>query len=62
MTVTHKNPGFDAQMPAVDFDKPEAMPGAPTGTLPVKTPDGTLACIDPTWSPKNSDEPFSRRS
>jgi uncharacterized ferredoxin-like protein len=40
MTVTHKNPGFDARMPAVDFDAPEATPGTPTGTLPVKTPQG----------------------
>jgi uncharacterized ferredoxin-like protein len=40
MTVTHKNPGFDARMPAADFDAPEAMPAAPTGTMPVKTPDG----------------------
>jgi uncharacterized ferredoxin-like protein len=37
MTVTHKNPGFDARMPTADF---EAMPGASTGTVPVKTPDG----------------------
>jgi len=40
MTVTHKNPGFDARMPAVDFDAPNATPGAPTGTLPVKTAEG----------------------
>ena len=40
MTVTHKNPGFDARMPAVDFDTPEATPAAPTGALPVKTPQG----------------------
>ena len=38
MTVTHKNPGFDANMPAVDFDAPE--PGPRTGVLPVKTPQG----------------------
>jgi uncharacterized ferredoxin-like protein len=40
MTVTHKNPGFDARMPAANFDAPEAMSVAPTGTMPVKTPDG----------------------
>ena len=40
MTVTHKNPGFDARMPVVDFDAPEAIPGTPTGTLPVKTAEG----------------------
>lgn len=40
MTVTHKNPGFDARMPGINFDTPEAMPRAPTGTSPVKTPDG----------------------
>lgn len=40
MTVTHKNPGFDARMPAVDFDAREAAPAAPTGALPVKTPEG----------------------
>jgi uncharacterized ferredoxin-like protein len=40
MTVTHKNPGFDAQIPDADFDAPEAMPGTPTGTLPVKTAEG----------------------
>lgn len=39
MTVTHKNPGFDARMPSVDFDA-EGMPEAPTGALPVKTPQG----------------------
>ena len=39
MTVTHKNPGFDARMPPVDFDA-QAMPATPTGTLPVKTPEG----------------------
>ena len=31
MSVTHKNPGFDARMPMVDFDVPAA---AATGTLP----------------------------
>lgn len=40
MTVTHKNPGFDARMPAVDFDLPDATSRAPTDTFPVKTPDG----------------------
>jgi uncharacterized ferredoxin-like protein len=40
MTVTHKNPGFDARMPAVDFDAPEALPETPTGAQPVKSPDG----------------------
>jgi hypothetical protein len=30
----------DARMPAVDFDLPEPAPAAPTGTLPVKTPEG----------------------
>jgi uncharacterized ferredoxin-like protein len=40
MTVTHKNPGFDARMPAVDFDAPADTPGTPTGTAPVKTPEG----------------------
>lgn len=40
MTVSHKNPGFDARMPEADFGGPEAAPAAPTGALPVKTPDG----------------------
>ena len=40
MTVTHKNPGFDARMPAVDFDAPEATPAAPTGVQPVKAAAG----------------------
>jgi hypothetical protein len=40
MTVTHKNPGFDARMPVADFDLPDATSAAPTGTAPVKTPDG----------------------
>ena len=40
MTVTHKNPGFDARMPSADFDLPASMPETPTGTMPVKTPDG----------------------
>lgn len=40
MTVTHKNPGFDVRMPTVDFDAPEPAPATPTGTLPVKTPQG----------------------
>jgi len=40
MTVTHKNPGFDARMPAADFDLPDEISAAPTGTAPVKTPDG----------------------
>jgi len=40
MTVTHKNPGFDARMPAADFDLPDPISAAPTGTAPVKTPDG----------------------
>ncbi|HVB15695.1 MAG TPA: DUF2148 domain-containing protein [Stellaceae bacterium] len=40
MTVTHKNRGFDARMPAVDFDAPNATPELPTGTLPVKTAEG----------------------
>ena len=40
MTVTHKNLGFDARMPAVNFDTGEPAPGASTGTLPVKTPQG----------------------
>jgi uncharacterized ferredoxin-like protein len=40
MTVTHKNPGFDARMPAVDFDASEALPGAATGTAPIKNADG----------------------
>lgn len=39
MTVTHKNPGFDARMPAIDFDVSET-PAEPTGAMPVKTPDG----------------------
>lgn len=38
MTVTHKNPGFDANIPAVDFNKGE--PITPTGVLPVKTSEG----------------------
>jgi len=40
MTVTHKNPGFDATIPAIDFDAPEAVTGPPTGVLPIKTPEG----------------------
>jgi uncharacterized ferredoxin-like protein len=40
MTVTHKNPGFDARMPAVNFDAPEATSGAATGVFPIKTPQG----------------------
>ena len=40
MTVTHKNPGFDARMPTVDFDAPAPTPEPPTGALPVKTPEG----------------------
>ena len=40
MTVTHKNPGFDARMPVIDFDAPDPAPATLTGTLPVKTPDG----------------------
>ncbi len=40
MSVTHKNPGFDAAMPAVDFDAPDAMPRPATGALPVKTAAG----------------------
>lgn len=39
MTVTHKNPGFDARMPAIDFDVSETS-AEPTGAMPVKTPDG----------------------
>jgi uncharacterized ferredoxin-like protein len=39
MTVTHKNPGFDATIPAIDFDAPDAS-GPATGVLPVKTPEG----------------------
>lgn len=40
MTVTHKNSGFDAQIPDADFGEPEALPVAATGTMPVKTPGG----------------------
>ncbi|MGE5269660.1 MAG: DUF2148 domain-containing protein [Thiohalocapsa sp.] len=40
MTVTHKNPGFDVNMPVVDFDAPELAAGTPTGVLPMKTPQG----------------------
>jgi uncharacterized ferredoxin-like protein len=40
MTVTHKNPGFDARMPAVDFAAADAQTGPATGVLPVKTPQG----------------------
>jgi hypothetical protein len=40
MTVTHKNPGFDARMPAADFDQPDTISPVPTGTAPVKTADG----------------------
>ena len=40
MTVTHKNPGFDARMSAADFDLPDEISAAPTGTAPFKTPDG----------------------
>jgi uncharacterized ferredoxin-like protein len=40
MTVTRKNPGFDAQIPDADFDAPAAMPAAPTGTVSVRTADG----------------------
>ncbi|MBU6298763.1 MAG: hypothetical protein KGJ79_16235 [Alphaproteobacteria bacterium] len=40
MTVTHKNPGFDARMPTTDFDLPEMARDPPTGTMPIKTADG----------------------
>lgn len=40
MTVTHKNPGFDARMPVADFSLSQTTPEAPTGTMPVKMPDG----------------------
>lgn len=40
MTVTHKNPGFDVNMPVVDFDAPELAGEVPTGVLPAKTPEG----------------------
>jgi uncharacterized ferredoxin-like protein len=43
MSVTHKNPGFDARMPAADFAAAAAAPSAPTGTAPVKTPEGRWA-------------------
>ena len=43
MTVTHKNPGFDARMPAGDFGAVETAAAASTGTSPVKTPDGRWA-------------------
>jgi uncharacterized protein with ferredoxin domain DUF2148 len=39
MTVTHKNPGFDVDMPKLDFDA-EASGHEPTGVMPVKTPEG----------------------
>jgi uncharacterized ferredoxin-like protein len=40
MTVTHKNPGFDARTPAVDYDAPELAALPSTGTVPVKTREG----------------------
>ncbi len=40
MTVTHKNPGFDIDMPRIDFDAAEPVPAEPTGALPVKTAEG----------------------
>lgn len=40
MTVTHKNPGFDAHMPAADFDLPDTAQETLTGAMPIKTPDG----------------------
>lgn len=40
MSVTHKNPGFDNTMPAIDFAAPELAALPSTGTAPVKTPDG----------------------
>ncbi len=39
MTVTHKNPGFDVNMPVVDFAAGDAA-GPPSGVLPIKTPSG----------------------
>lgn len=47
MSVTHKNPGFDSRMPSVDFAATDTHAPAPTGTLPVKTPQGRWAhCPD----------------
>jgi uncharacterized ferredoxin-like protein len=40
MSVTHKNPGFDNQMPKVDFAADEETARPATGAFPVKTPDG----------------------
>ena len=40
MTVTHKNPGFDANTPAIDFDAADAGSAPSTGVLPIKTPEG----------------------
>ncbi|MCC6475084.1 MAG: hypothetical protein IT514_15225 [Burkholderiales bacterium] len=40
MSVTHKNPGFDARTPVVDYDAPEFAFLPPTGTVPVKTREG----------------------
>ena len=40
MTVTHKNPGFDVNMPVVDFEAPEDTAATPTGVLPIKTAAG----------------------
>jgi len=40
MTVTHKNPGFDARTPVVDYDAPELAALPSTGTVPVKTREG----------------------
>lgn len=34
LSVTHKNLGFDRGMPAVDWDSPEIVALAPTGTAP----------------------------
>lgn len=42
MTVTHKNPGFDARMPAVDFDAHEANPGRADRSAAGQDATGTL--------------------
>lgn len=50
MTVTHKNPGFNAGMPAVDFDAPNCNAGAGHRNPSDEDGDG-----EPAWPPVVSD-------
>ena len=40
MTVTHKNPGFDAQIPDRRFRQTRSAASSAHGNVPVKTPMG----------------------